>query len=287
MSASATGTTRALDVLFTGLIDDAAVFPPAELSITDAVAGHREHRRAWYADLVGPLLCAASRAPELRAAVGDEPLRVGWIARPGAAAALDDLRAALAASHDGPITVTGVELASGDHEPAQVVAALDAAVPVWIEVNRHGSWRTTIDQIAAIGGDVHAKLRTGGTAPTAVPTVAEIAAFVVHTVAAEVAFKLTAGLHHAVRHTDPATGVDQHGVLNVCCAVDAALAGADVAAVAELLDERDHATVVATIRALDAKRAGAVRATFRSFGCCDVGDPVRNLVELGLSGSRP
>ena len=42
-----------------GLVDDAAVFPPGNAALPDAVAAHREHRAAWYADLVGPLLVPA------------------------------------------------------------------------------------------------------------------------------------------------------------------------------------------------------------------------------------
>ena len=47
------------------LVDDAAVFPPAAPPLPDAVAAHREHRAAWYADLVGPLLVPGVRAAEL------------------------------------------------------------------------------------------------------------------------------------------------------------------------------------------------------------------------------
>ena len=41
-----------------------------------------------------------------------------------------------------------------------------------------------------------------------------------------VAVKCTAGLHHAVRHTDPATGFEHHGFLNVLLAASALAEGA-------------------------------------------------------------
>lgn len=51
--------------LFRGLFDDAAVFPPGNLPVAEAVPAHRAHRAAWYAEAVGPLLCGAGRLGEL------------------------------------------------------------------------------------------------------------------------------------------------------------------------------------------------------------------------------
>src|SRR2546423_9174583 len=47
---------RPVPAAFVGLLDDAAVFPPGNAPLPDAVAAHREHRAAWYAPMVGPLL---------------------------------------------------------------------------------------------------------------------------------------------------------------------------------------------------------------------------------------
>ncbi|MGW7584917.1 hypothetical protein ACWGLI_27800, partial [Kitasatospora sp. NPDC054769] len=47
--------------LFHGLFDDAAVFPPGNLPIVDAVPAHRLHRAAWYAEAVGPRQSGAGR----------------------------------------------------------------------------------------------------------------------------------------------------------------------------------------------------------------------------------
>lgn len=45
---------RAVPPLFSGLCDDAAIFPPGDLPLPQAVPAHRLHRAAWYAELVGP-----------------------------------------------------------------------------------------------------------------------------------------------------------------------------------------------------------------------------------------
>jgi hypothetical protein len=49
--------------LFDGLVDDAAVFPPGNAPLDRALIGHRRHREAWYAGLVGPLVVPASSRP--------------------------------------------------------------------------------------------------------------------------------------------------------------------------------------------------------------------------------
>ena len=105
-------------------------------------------------------------------------------------------------------------------------------------------------------------------------------------VEAELPFKATAGLHHAVRNTDPATGFEQHGFLNVLAAVDAAQRGAATAQVAALLAERDASAVAARVAGLR-DRAVAVRDAFRSFGPCSIDDPRDELTALGLLDHLP
>jgi hypothetical protein len=104
---------------------------------------------------------------------------------------------------------------------------------------------------------------------------------VVACVASGVAFKATAGLHHAVRNTDPKTGFEQHGFLNMLIAVDAALRGASTDEVAALLAERDAVAVVQKVTGLG-ERTAAVRDAFRSFGTCSIDDPRDELTALGL-----
>jgi hypothetical protein len=94
-----------------------------------------------------------------------------------------------------------------------------------------------------------------------------------------VPFKATAGLHHAVRNTDPETGFEQHGFLNLLLATDAARAGAEEAEVAAALADRDGTRVAARVRDL----APGVRESFRSFGTCSILEPVEELAALGLT----
>jgi len=131
---------------------------------------------------------------------------------------------------------------------------------------------------ALVGRGLAAKLRTGGLTADLYPDEHELAEAIVALVQRAVPFKMTAGLHHAVRNTDPSTGFEQHGFLNVLVATGAARAGATDRDVARLLAERDPERVLAGVPDLDA----SVRASFRSFGTCSITEPVDELRALGL-----
>ena len=154
-------------------------------------------------------------------------------------------------------------------------------VAVFVEVPRDAR---RPDVVAALAGTPYlAKLRTGGVRADLYPGETELAEAVVATARAGVPFKATAGLHHAVRNTDPATGFEQHGFVNLLAAVDAALDGADVAEVARLLAERDGSVLAAFLRdAIDDDAATRLRQQFRSFGTCSIAEPVEELADLGL-----
>jgi hypothetical protein len=200
--------------------------------------------------------------------------------------------AALTAAAGVPqVRVVAVEVAVPiGVDPAQVVASLDAALAgrpdlgAYVELPRDDRRPALIAALA--GTRYHAKLRTGGVRADLYPDEDELAAAVLACVAAGVAFKATAGLHHAVRNTDPTTGFEQHGFLNLLAAVDAAQRGAGSREVAALLAERDAAAVATRVAAVDG-RAGPVRDAFHSFGTCSIDDPRTELTALGLLDPTP
>ena len=273
MTASHADTTSPhLAGLFTGLLDDAAVFPPGSLPLAEAVRAHAEHRRAAYSDLVGPLVVPAAELGVL-APTGPVDLAV-TTSLPLAAVAL-----AAAQGHPG-VRLAALEVALPDDTgPGDVVPTLDHAregadVTVYVEVPRDARRERVVEALA--GTPYLAKLRTGGVRADLHPDEAELAAAVVALVRAGVPFKATAGLHHAVRNTDPRTGFEQHGFLNLLAATGAAAGAADVGEVAGLLAERDPGRVVAAVRRLDP----SVRGWFRSFGTCSIAEPVAELEAL-------
>ncbi|MFI7120592.1 hypothetical protein [Amycolatopsis sp. NPDC049868] len=266
-----------IPALFAGLCDDAAVFPPGLAPLPDAVAAHDEHVSAWYAGLVGPLVIAATALGDLAEVLGgrETPLPVS-VTLPGGPAQLDGVLDAVAKL---PVKLDALEIAVPEGMgPDEVLDALSrATAPVFVEIPRD---ERRLPLLAALSGTSHqAKFRTGGVRADLYPGEAELAAAVRAAVEAGVPFKATAGLHHALRNTDPETGFEQHGFLNLMLATDVVLTGGDAEAV---LAERDGAVIAERLRALDEDRAAAVRAGFTSFGTCSITDPLTELAGLGL-----
>ena len=282
--------------LVTGLVDDAAVFPPGLAPADVALAEHHQHRAAPYSGVIGPLLVPVAGADAFgRAFAADaRPVDVSLI---GDATSADAVAGVVETMAGLPphVHVRAVEVAvpateEAAHDQANAAsdtaARLDAELPdgvlAWVEVRRG---RGVADALAALAegpARVRAKFRTGGTRADAFPSAAELAGVLHAAVRTGVPLKLTAGLHHAVRHTGTETGFAHHGFLNVLAAVADALDGAAESDLARQLDSRDAHSLVERVRDLDGVQTVAVRRAFASFGCCGVTDPVNDLVDLGL-----
>jgi hypothetical protein len=291
------GTGPAVRSLFTALVDDAAVFPPGLMPVEQAVPAHVRHAGAWYADLVGPFLVPAAKIEAFAAAAGALPdgatLRAGVVADATASDPLPGAVAALARLAELPgVRPVALELPlPADRDQGEAVAdllprllpALPAGVQAWVEIRRGAPGPADgLRRVADAGDEVGAKFRTGGTTAAAFPSTEELAGFIRQAVDVDATFKLTAGLHTAVRGADEPTGAVHHGVLNVIAAVRAALNGAETFDLAAVLGETVPARLASATRRMSDADAAVVRAFFASFGCCGVVDPIEDLVDLGL-----
>ncbi|MEV4627879.1 hypothetical protein AB0J90_16485 [Micromonospora sp. NPDC049523] len=271
--------------LFAGLVDDAAVFPPGSASLDDAVVAHREHRAAWYADLVGPLLLPASALVHLPAllhpderidvgVIGDVPIRrlSGLLAAADPRLVPRQLEAAVAKRGEDPLPGLTELLALGADLPK---------MDLYAEIPLTWGLLAALDRIAQARADgvrVAAKFRTGGLAAELFPSPVELAAVIRACRDRDLPFKLTAGLHHALRHTDPETGFTHHGFVNVLVATTAAAEDAEVAEIAELLASGDPLRLVEPARI----RRDGPRPLWRGFGSCSIDEPLTDLARLGL-----
>ena len=276
------------------LLDDASLFPPGNVPMPAAVAAHVGRESAWFSELTGPFVCPETRLTELGRAL--TAASIPWIdlsvVVTGGAAAVAAAIDAVAADPRLRLRAVEVPAAKGE-EPAQaltdVAAALDqvplAAATGFIEF-----------PLAAIADPAGAgpllelanqrgyrpKLRTGGVTREAFPGEETLAGCLAAVAGRRIPFKCTAGLHHAVRHTEAATGFEQHGFLNVLLAVGAAAADASVGEITAILAQRDPVSIAAAVLALDLEAAAEVRWLFTSFGTCSTDEPVADLVSLGL-----
>jgi hypothetical protein len=277
--------------LLAGLIDHAALFPPASMSLGDALAEDRRARTGAERWLLGRFICPASRLDEL-GADASRPLSVvldgagaaggdGWVAAlESDLAAVSEAKAAGAAIELLEVKVPDPALVADGAEPMQGLGF------PYFEVPPDSGWEAPL---AAAGAG--AKLRCGGLTAAAFPSVEQVARFIVRCRDAGIRFKATAGLHHPIRHTDAATGFQMHGFLNLlAAAVFAHAEELEEAQLARLLAEEDPAALAvgeaelsAHGRRADAEAIAAARTElFAGYGSCSFAEPVEDLQALGI-----
>ncbi|MEU5841618.1 hypothetical protein [Rhodococcus sp. NPDC047139] len=277
--------------LLTGLCDDAALFPPGNAPLPVAVPAHAEHRSAAYAPLVGAFVFPVGRLDELEEYLAQHPypgeLSLSLTAPTGTDAvgpALEKVEAL------DSVSVVALEIAVPAEQSVDElfsalgeIAVANPEVDVFVEVPRDERRAEILARLA--GTPYAAKFRTGGIVAEAYPDEDELAAAITTVVTTGVPFKATAGLHHAVRNTDPKTGFEQHGFVNLLAAVDAVLGGADTGEVATVLADRDGGALSARLRELSDDRAAEVRRRFLSYGTCSIAEPLEDLFGLSLVSS--
>jgi hypothetical protein len=274
--------------LLTGLVDDAAIFPPGSATLPEAVAAHRRHHAAWYAPMVGPLLIPAIDAMAIDATASTlwGPFEIGLVGeRNPLARALSGMPEGITVRQiESPVAKRGEDPMPGIKAFLALVATVDVSqgiVQGFAEVPLTWGLMTALDHLAearAAGANVAPKFRTGGLAAELFPTPVELAAVMCACRDRNLPFKLAAGLHRAVRQTDPETGLVHHGFLNVLVAALAASEGGEPIDLAEVLGAIDALPLAEVARAnLDRDRP-----LWIGFGTYSVAEPLADLTTLGL-----
>jgi hypothetical protein len=273
-----------LPAAWSGLVDDAALFPPGDADLPDAVSAYAARRGEWYADLVGPLVVKDTQLADVPIEV---PVSVVLTGGAGSVAGV----AALATKREHRLVALEAAVRDLDDlagNVRRINAAVDAArdeggladTQVYVELPQTvptSDWLAAADAVAE--AEARLKFRTGGLESHLFPDAATVAAWIDAALDRETSYKCTAGLHHAVRHRDHQTDFEHHGFLNVLLATRRAFDGGTVAEVAEVLDDHYANDLVALARTSDL--AGA-RRWFTSYGSCSVTEPLDDLLGLGL-----
>jgi len=171
------------------LIDYAGLFPPASLSMSEALRNYDAYRRGEHAWMLGRFVVPAGKLSEV--------------------------------PRDVPVTAIGmadaevIEVKAGSEEEIERIAEQRGGRTVYVEV----ADVALLERIAAHG--LRAKIRTGGVTADVFPTAEAIANFIRACAEHGVAFKATAGLHHPIRCVKPLTYEanaprgTMHGFVNV------------------------------------------------------------------------
>jgi hypothetical protein len=263
------------------LIDHAALFPPASMSVPDAAAEDRRARESPYAWMLARFVCPASK---LEALAREMP----WREAPGISVVLDTPHfGPLELAADAGAPIEAVELRLTEPLPNPAFLAETARRLSWtpyFELMLGEGWRDTVPEavgaVAQAGGRV--KLRCGG---EIFPSVEQVALLIVACRDAGCVFKATAGLHHPIRRAT------EHGFLNLLAAITFAHAhGAGAGELERVLSEEDPGAfsveadgiAVHERRADRAEIAAARERLFASIGSCSWREPVEDLQALGL-----
>jgi hypothetical protein len=268
--------TESLRALLAGAIDYAGMFPPAALSMEQALAKYRQHRNGAESWMVGRFVCPADLCVLAAMSFSKNDGCLAAIVP----AAEDDgklptaIQGALAAIRNFPINrlIDTVEFRwprtlvasadSGRLETTMKMAAHEAAktkvsqLTMFFECPADGAQLKT-DRLECVSAGIRSlaeynkfaspeyssagfKLRCGGAGALAIPSSEEVAMVILKCRDHGVFWKATAGLHHPFRHVDPELGVAMHGFINLLtAAVMADVHRLDAARMEAILEDDD------------------------------------------------
>jgi hypothetical protein len=298
---------NAVESLMTGLIDYAGLFPPAGLSMEDAVGNYAKYRSGDHGWALGKFIVPVVALQEFDEVAGH------WLESASASRSERDWPVAILAAANQmeyltpiPNIQQSITLREAGFRveciewrvdtPEQIPRAMRVSAPDLTAYFEVPAWEDASEWVEAVSSNgARAKIRTGGVAAEAFPSTAELARFLSSCARAKVGFKATAGLHHALRSVHPFTDEPNsvrgkmHGFLNVFLA--AALAWlsdgqADLASTLEAESASQFRMEPNTLHWLDysvtSDQLAIVRQNFAfSFGSCSFEEPLNDLKVLG------
>jgi hypothetical protein len=300
---------QTIHTLLDASIDYAGLFPPAALDMATAVHNYARYRAGEDAWALGRFIVPATRlsefemaaAPYLSASASGR-WQLGALTGSDQAADIDLITAfnrRHAAHPDRGSVVDSIEVKSSsvlsiEETVSQIPRHLQAYVEIPIEED-------PAELIAAIGRQgARAKVRTGGVTREAFPRSKDLVRFMDRCIGADIPFKCTAGLHHALRAEyrltyapDSLSGV-MFGFLNVFLTAVFLHSGLPASVAEQVLEETspqafqfgDREIAWGGHRLDDDLLRAARQNTIISFGSCSFNEPLEDLYNLRLLAPR-
>ena len=303
MDVQTTGSTpqKSLQVLLSGTIDYAGLFPPSQLSMPEAVINYATYKNSNYNWMLGRFIVPLGRLGEFYESAGD------FISRDGKSA----WRISVIAGEDIADTIRQIEDFNANGAPGVIcdaielkaatgskientVSILPPGIKAYFELPLVDDLDDLVSALAFTGQ--RAKIRTGGVTTDVFPTSRQIIRFVRTCLAANVPFKATAGLHHPLRCFKPLTYAPDspegamHGFLNVFLMTGFAREGFRTMLLEDLMEEEfeeafvfDESGVTWHEHRLGLSQLERTRADgIISFGSCSFDEPIADLRQIGL-----
>jgi hypothetical protein len=279
-----------LGTLLWRLVDYAGLFPPASLSMREAVRSYANHLQGKEQWALSRFILPAGRVAEFHAAREEFARQGAWcvslLGTPEeAACALEEN-----ARYKTPAVIDTLECkASSPQEIEGYAKRVPAGLTAYFECPWGKSLAEYITACEAMG--VRAKLRTGGLTAGMIPRAEELAHALVLCRKSKTPFKATAGLHHPIRSVnkltyapDAPTGT-MHGFLNVFLAAALLWSGGSESDAAVTLRKDSPETfefgenqVHWHVYTLSENQLRTTREQFAiSFGSCSFEEPIDDL----------
>lgn len=297
-----TNFSESVRALLFGIVDYAGLFPPAMLSMSDAISNYANYKSSNYNWMLGRFVIPVARLDEFldnaRSFLPESKLNV-W-------------KLSVLASDDISHTIRKIEDFNRANAPSVVCDSIEVkadtsgmieeiaqAVPknfaVYFELPLNENLADLIQALAIHGQ--RAKIRTGGVTADSFPKNEQIIRFMQTCLAANVPFKATAGLHHPLRCVKPLTYEKDaligtmNGFLNFFLAAGFLQQGCQESLIKELLDDEQAENFTFQADGILWRQeyfSGTAQLKFLrkqsivSFGSCSFEEPIADLKEIGI-----
>jgi hypothetical protein len=293
---------ESIRVLLAEAIDYAGLFPPAKLSMPEAVINYATYRNSNYRWMLGRFICPVTRLDEFFESARDflpreegEMWKISALGADNVAETAEKITA-FNEKNGARAVIDMVELKASTAEGIESDSKeLPEGVTAYFELPLDESLPETVSALAVSRN--RAKIRTGGVTADMFPSARDIIRFIRTCVAANTPFKATAGLHHPIRCFKPLTyepdspSGTMHGFLNVFLATGFAREGLRPEMLEEVLEDEfeevfqftDNGAIWQKEYELTVYQIEAMRAKgINSFGSCSFDEPISDLQELGI-----
>ena len=287
--------------LLASIVDYAGLFPPAKLSMAEAIANYNRYRQSSNCWMLGRFVVPVSRLTELstflsRPSLGDKlvsPWSLSVILSENWEVELEQIQKI---NHQDQMAIAALEFKP--LPPAEIKRAINYlpnGMESFFEVPLTENSATYLDILQ--GTKASTKIRTGGLTAQAFPTVERICQFIFTSAEAQVPFKATAGLHHLlpgkypISYEDKSITTTMQGFVNLSMLTalvygqqlnqSEALQVLQESSVTSFNFQEDTITWKNYSLNLDEIQA-ARQLFFRSFGSCSWQEPIDELRELQL-----
>ncbi len=282
--------------LLSSVVDYAGLFPPAKLSLREAMANYAQDQMASHRWMLGRFVLPASLLNEFEQLLPTFPLKQWSLSAILSRELEPEIERVRSLNGRNEIAVTALEFPPlPPTEIERVLSRLPAGVDSFFEIPLSANLEPYLAALQHTSAS--AKIRTGGTTIDAFPTITQLCRFIFSCAEAQVPFKATAGLHHPLLGNHRLTSEPDspysvmHGFLNV--AVLAAFVHQQKLTPEEALQvlkqcfidgfQFKEDSIWWRDRQLNITEIEEARQSFfRSFGSCSFQEPIDDLKELKL-----